>query len=362
MRVLALVTDAFGGRGGIARYNCDFLTALSQADGTSQITVLPRLAPDSPGELPRKIRQLPPTSGRISYSLKAIWLARHLRAGDTVFCGHLLMSPVASLLALMTGAKLWLQVHGTDAWDAPSRLARWGAEQADLVTSVSRYTRHRMIAGWFGADPGRIRVLPNSFGASFSPGPKPPALVERYGLAGRKVLLTVSRLWKSDSYKGIDRVIQALPHIRLEHPKALYLIAGDGDHMPELQQLVRSLSLESHVRFAGYVPANELAELYRAADVFIMPSTGEGFGIVYLEAAASGLHVIGGNRDGSADALQDGEIGEVIDPLSIDEIAAAVCRAFERPDGADQYLTAVFCFTNFSQHVAALAGRLEERR
>lgn len=360
MRVLALVTDAFGGRGGIARYNRDFLTALSEVEIISHIMVLPRLASDAPGQLPQKISQLKPNQGRLSFSLNAILEARRLWKCDAIFCGHLFMAPLAALLSRMTGAQLWLQVHGTDAWDKPSRLTRWGAEQADLVTSVSRYTRQRMIAGWFGADPGSIRILPNCIGGSFSPGPKPAGLLERYELAGRKVLLTVSRLWKSDSYKGIDRVIKALPQLLKMHPDSVYLIAGDGDHMPELRQLAQRLNVAPRVRFAGYVPGDELADLYRCADVFVMPSTGEGFGIVFLEAAASGLHVIGGNRDGSVDALRDGLIGDMIDPLDIDEIAAAVCQVFERADQTNADRTAVFSFANFSQHLARLVQQLSQ--
>ena len=94
---------------------------------------------------------------------------------------------------------------------------RWGAERSDFVTSVSRYTRHRMIAGWWKGDPAKIRVLPNTVGKEFQPGPKPEALIERYGLAGKKILLTVSRISIFDQFKGRDLVIQALlTHLLVE--------------------------------------------------------------------------------------------------------------------------------------------------
>ena len=81
--------------------------------------------------------------------------------------------------------------------------------------------------------------------------------------------------------------------------------------------------------FAGQVADAELADYFALADVFAMPSTGEGFGIVFLEAAASGLPVIGGNRDGSVDALAEGRIGRLVDPHSREDIEAAVVEALE---------------------------------
>jgi phosphatidylinositol alpha-1,6-mannosyltransferase len=358
MHVLALVTDAFGGHGGIARYNRDFLTALADADGVETITVLPRLAPQPPETLPRGLQQREAIFDRAAYSFAALREARRMPKDTVLFCGHLLMSPLAAGIARLMRAPMWLQVHGTDAWDPQSRPVRWGAERARLVTAVSRYTRQRMLAGWWGGDPASIRVLPNTVDAEFSPGPRAPALVERYGLANRKVLLTVSRLSGAEKYKGHDRVILALPRILGRHPEALYLIVGDGDDEPRLHALVGRMGLGKHVHFAGRIAGAELVDHYRAADVFVMPSTGEGFGIVFLEAAACGLHVIGGNADGSLDALREGAIGEAVDPMDVEAIAAAVCRAFDAPDRPDPRRVEVFSFANFKAHVAALAGEI----
>ena len=355
MRFLALVTDAFGGFGGIARYNKDFLSALAAVDEVEEIVVLPRLAPDRPGQLPAKLRQLAPIFRRTPYSIHALRQSLSLAGYDGIFCGHLLMAPLAALLSRLTGAPMWLQVHGIDAWAPPPNLVRWGAERADLVTSVSRYTRRQMISRWWNGDPSRIRVLPNTVGDEFRPGPKPDHLIQRYGLNWRKVLLTVSRLTVADRYKGLDRVIECLPRIREHHPEALYLIAGDGDDVGYLRTLVNEKGLAEHVRFAGRVPDGELADHYSAADVFIMPSTGEGFGIVFLEAAASGLQVIGGKADGSWDALREGALGQAIDPLNSDAIVDAVCRAFAAPKRPSAERAKVFSKENFNAHVAAVA-------
>ena len=78
------------------------------------------------------------------------------------------------------------------------------------------------------------------------------------------------------------------------------------------------------VRFVGQVARQELPDYYRLADVFVMPSTGEGFGIVFLEASAADLPVIGGNRDGSVDALAEGRIGTLIDPDDVHGLVEAI--------------------------------------
>jgi phosphatidyl-myo-inositol dimannoside synthase len=358
LHVLALVTDAFGGHGGIARYNRDLLAALATVDDVESISVLPRATPDRANDLPLRVRQFAPIFGRSAYSTAALRLARALPKPRVIFCGHIRLTPLSAALSHLTGAPLWLQVHGKCDWPAPPRLMRWGAERSDLVTSVSRYTRHRIIANWWKGDPAKIRVLPNTVGDEFQPGPKPKALVESYGLAGKKILLTVSRISTFDRHKGHERVIEALPAILQRHPEAVYAIVGDGDGLPSLKGLVEKLGLMEQVRFFGHVPAGELVNHYRLADVFIMASTTEGFGIVFLEAASCGLHVIGGGRDGSLDALREGRIGEVIDPLRQEEIVESVCRALEAPSRPDPKRASVFSQTNFRSHVAGLVAQL----
>ena len=358
MRFLALVTDAFGGFGGIAQYNRDFLSALASASAVQEIVVLPRMAETLATALPPRIRQFEPRIDRAAYSLAAYRALRSSAPFDVIFCGHLFMAPLAAMLARLSGARLWLQVHGADAWQKPHRWVGWGAQQADLVTSVSRYTRARMIRNWWQSDPMRIRVLPNTVSEDFRPGRKPEHLVARYGVASRKLIVTVSRISAAERYKGHDRVITVMPRIREQHPEALYLIVGDGDDLPRLRALAADAGQQDHVVFAGRIPADELADHYRLADVFVMPSAGEGFGIVFLEAAASGVPVIGGRTGGSWDALREGVLGDAVDPEDLDELAHAICAALSRSRPVDASAVDAFRFDKYRAHVESLAGEL----
>lgn len=358
MQIIALLSDAFGGHGGIARYNRDLLYALSESALVSKILVLPRLQPEPLGTLPAKVTQLPPIANRIRYSLEAIRLARQMPAGGLIFCGHLLMTPLAALISILTGYPIWLQVHGIDAWNEPSRRVRWGARKADLVTAVSRFTRNQILANWWEGPADRIRILPNTVDAAYSPGPKSAKIIARHGLAGRKVILTVSRLASAERYKGHDYVISALSQLRLDHPGAVYLVVGGGDGMDHLRSVAQTFDVADRVIFAGKVPHEELPDYFRTADVFVMPSVKEGFGIVFLEAAACGLPVIGGNRDGSVDALAEGVIGTLVDPEDPAMIARAIDNALRsKPRGVLQAV-ARFSKQNFEQHVGNMIEEL----
>lgn len=328
IHVVALVADAFGGFGGIAQYNRDFLSGLAKSDGVGKVTVFPRLGTNPNETLPAKLRQYPAVGNKVAYAVKVLAWLRSAGPVDTVFCGHIYMMPLAALFARLSGASLWLQVHGIDAWERPSRLVQWSVRQADLVTAVSRYTRRRFLS-WAMVAPENVKVLSNTFQDRFTPGPKPASLLDRYGLSGKKVLLTVSRLAASERYKGHDQVIKALPAVLAALPDTRYLIAGDGDDRSRLEEHARSMGVADKVIFAGHVAEDELVDHFRLGDVFVMPSSGEGFGIVFLQASACGLQVIAGNRDGSIDALADGALGRLIDPHDQAALADAILAGLD---------------------------------
>lgn len=358
MQVLALVTDAFGGHGGIAQYNRDLLTALSMSGRTSSITALPRFAPET-AATPSGITQLPSSASRVAWSARAVSCAVRSRP-DVIFCGHLNAAPLAAALGKIISAQVWLQVHGIEAWTERSNLVRRAVESSSLVTSVSRFTRHRLLS-WCNSSPDRVRVLPNTFLQQHRKAANRSDLAERHGLSGRKVILTVGRMAAAEAYKGHDRIIRCLPSLRQFVPEALYLVVGGGDDRQRLESLARQLNVSDKVIFAGVVPDAELPDYYALADVFAMPSTGEGFGIVFLEAADAGLPIISGNRDGSVDALADGTIGTAVDPDDCIALSAALQSALSGLMTPDPKAVQRFAFKNFARHVDDLVQSISNR-
>lgn len=331
LRILALVTDAYGAGGGIAQYNRDLFRALSQSANVDEIVILPRNGQASTQDVSPKVRQLQARPGKLAFALRALRAMRQHGPFDVIFCGHLYMAPLGALLSKTTDTPVWLQLHGIEAWQRPKPLQRWAAERAQLITAVSRHTR-RLFLGWASCAPATVKVLPNTVDERFSSGPKPDSLLDHYQLRGKKVLLTVSRLAASERYKGHDRVIRAVAELRNAHPDIVYVVAGDGDDRPRLEKLADELGVAEPVRFIGHVPDSELPNLYRSADVFIMPSTGEGFGIVFLQALASGIPVIGGDSDGSRDPLRDGLDGHLVSSTSSKALPEAISRILSGPD------------------------------
>jgi len=353
--MLALVTDAFGGRGGIAQYNRDFLDAVAESGVVSSITVLPRQAPDL-SEPRRGIRQLPAHAGRIRYSLAAVRtaLAGHV---DVVFCGHLFMAPLAASIAWLKHAKFIVQTHGIEAWPRPSKWQRTAVERADLVLSVSRHTRAAVLS-WAAIPPERVIVLPNTVREIFSPadGSTQRAAL---GIQGKRVLLTVGRMDSQEGYKGHDRVIAAMPELVKQGHDICYLVAGEGDDRVRLESFAAQMGVRERVRFLGAVEPETLPDLYRAADLFVMPSTGEGFGVSFLEAMACSTPALGLDVAGARDALGEGELGTAVAEA---ELVHAISRLLVQKNGNDILTAAVqarFGRQNFSRMVRWVLHRVQ---
>ncbi len=153
-------------------------------------------------------------------------------------------------------------------------------------------------------------------------------LRREWGLEGKKVLLTVGRMPSSERCKGQDRVIDALPALIAAGHDAVFIVSGEGDDRLRLERLAHEVGVSDRVRFVGALPREKLIEAYRMANLFVMPSTGEGFGIVFLEAMACGTPALGFNVDGSRDALADGDLGILADQHGL---AGAISKSLARP-------------------------------
>lgn len=200
--------------------------------------------------------------------------------------------------------------------------------RAARVIGISEYSCRLALDA--GIRPHRVaKILPPVDHCRFRPGAQATARA-RLGLPDRPTLLSVSRI---RYYKGHDVVIRALPSVSVHFPDILYLIAGSGPDTPRLEELTSRLGVQAQVRFLGTVPDDELPDLYRSADIFVLPSREseehgdvEGFGIVYVEAGACGIPVVGGQSGGIGDAVVDGVTGLLVDPESPAEVGRAITR------------------------------------
>lgn len=261
-----------------------------------------------------------PRARRIGAFLARAGREASRRRPDVVLCGHLNYAAAGLTLARAARARLWVVAHGIEAWNLGGGLSRHALRRADRVIAVSAYTAAQLVRA-VGLRPEQLVVLNNAVDTRrFRPGAPSPAFEAKLAGQRRPRLLSVCRLDAGERYKGVDTVLRLLAR----HPTiaGAYLVSGDGTDRARLESLARELAVPA--TFLGRVPDEELVDLYRASDVFVMPSWSEGFGFVFIEALACGLPVVAGSVDGSVDALAGGQLGLLVDPFAIDQIAAAV--------------------------------------
>ncbi|MFH1996221.1 MAG: glycosyltransferase family 4 protein [Candidatus Omnitrophota bacterium] len=208
---------------------------------------------------------------------------------------------------------------------------------AVAVVANSRYSASEFIDG-FKIHEGKFLIVhPGVDTERFKPGPRPLFLLDRYGMKGKKVLVTVARLAER---KGHDMVIRALKSIIGKFPEVVYLIVGGGSYREKLESLVKKLELTDNVIFTGVVPDNELPAHYQLSEIYVMPNREtkgaleaiEGFGISFIEAGACGKAVVGGRSGGVEDAVVDGVTGILVDPSSEWEVAESIMRLLREND------------------------------
>ncbi|HEY9637585.1 MAG TPA: glycosyltransferase [Coleofasciculaceae cyanobacterium] len=330
------VPNLFEFKGGIQVYLQDVLQALVDEFPDVYLSVFDKVDKHLPQDRFNSNNILFLFSGKLSkflqtpcFSLSLI-LGAFFKRPNFILCGHLNFAPVAFWIHRFTGIPYWILVYGVDAWWIKDKWKIKALQAADKIVSISSYTRDRLVDEQ-GISPNKIPLLPVTFDASrFKINSKPDYLLKRYGLEIKQpIILTVCRLARADRYKGYDQIIQALPEIRRHIPNVHYILVGKGDDSPRVEQLISQLNLQECVTLTGFVPDHELGDHYNLCDVFAMPSKGEGFGIVYLEALACGKPTLGGSKDGAIDALCQGELGALVDPDDLDAITKALIQILQ---------------------------------
>ncbi|MCL4553382.1 MAG: glycosyltransferase family 4 protein [Candidatus Marsarchaeota archaeon] len=283
-------------------------------------------------------RYCTPLIGMLLFGLKEVLVNRP----DQIHCDQIETAIVGRLLAAVARAPYLVYAYGMEITDNNRvQLKRWAMEKARAVITISENTSAEVLDRW-GVEPARIRlVYPGVDVNRFHPRVTGARVRARYGINGDKVILTTGRLAAGERYKGHDTVIECMPTILNQIPNVAYLVVGDGPDRWRIETLARKHNLDGRVVFAGAVPEEELPEFYAACDVFVMPSREgqnkhggtitEGFGIVFLEAGASGKPVVGTRVGGIPDAVVDGVTGLLVTPGNKKQLAEAIIALLQDP-------------------------------
>lgn len=347
--ILFLNTQSFGQPGGIANFNRHLLNAISETENSLSLTNISLLKPEEKVDV-----------------LKIVKLFRYIRfmittllhskkKVDLILCGHINLIWISILLSLIYNKKIIMIMHGVDVWYLNPRRAKTINQFIDSYISVSQYTvsRFQKVLG----KKVTFELIYNCVDLNeFYPKPKCKLLLEQYNLTLKnKVISFLGRLDANESYKGVDELIQVLPAVLETDRDAVLVIGGVGTDRRRLENKVKKLNLQHAVRFVGYVQDKDLVDFYSIADCFAMPGYGEGFGIVYLEASACGIPVIGSTRDGSAEALLQGELGVLVDPANSAELKYAIINSIAKQKKQNANIT-FYSKDNFYKRAITILG------
>ena len=256
-----------------------------------------------------------------------------------VIISHInLLSIGWSIKKLCPSTKLLLFAHGIEVWSPLSEVKKKMLASCDGIIAVSNFTKQKMQK-IFGLNEKKITVLNNCLDPYLplaEGNEKKELLLKTYGFCNQnKIIFTLARLSVKDRYKGYDKVLEAISLIKEKMPEIRYLLAGkyDPEEKKHIEKLAHRLHLGGHIVMPGFINDEHLPSHYALADLYLMPSTKEGFGIVFIEAMHYGLPVIGGNKDGTSDALCNGELGIMVDPENTNELATAMEKVFQNKKG-----------------------------
>ena len=268
-------------------------------------------------DAPRGIRSLASAGQEICFTscggdksrLLSHALALAVRQPRVVVALHPNLAPVAVLMKLLApGMRTVVVAHGVEVWTPLSFVRRIALRSADRVLAPSHDTvsravkEQRLLAT-------KVRRLAWSLGPEFdsskalSPAP-PPANFPR----GR-VILTIGRWDANEAYKGVDHLIKAISELLKGFPNVHLVAVGEGTDLPRLEALAQKSGAADHIHFLPFIAHDQLPAVYDHCEIFAMPSRGEGFGLVFIEAMARGKPVIGGAHGGIPDIIDDGTNG-----------------------------------------------------
>lgn len=329
-KVLFLTLSIFGETGGIQKVCRTMSNALAELTVNKNELLVLSLC-DHTKDLDERYLKIGWFKGfrynRFWFSLFAI---QKSFGATKILLSHVNLIPIVFFIKLIKPAtKISILIHGTEVWRAlpfwKSSFLRKGVS----IWSVSHFTA-KQAALRHGIPLENIYVLHNCLDPFF-PFPvhfnKPPELLKKYKLtATQPLLLLITRISRHERDKGYDQIIKCLPGLLKEFPDLCYLMAGKTDHeeATRLRDKLIENNLQNHVKLLGFIPDEELISHYLLADIFILTSKKEGFGLVIIEAAACGRKIICGNQDGSIEAILDGQLGDVIDPDNSLQLQATI--------------------------------------
>lgn len=288
-------------------------------------------------------------------------LKRQLAREDNwLFFTHLALGQAQAFVPPGLRRPYALFLHGIEAWAPLGPAARRVVQEAALLIANSHHTATRVRASTPSV--GEIAVCPLAL-------PHDATLEAVDWSAPRKrMVLMVGRMLAAERYKGHDQMLEAWVAVNQVMPDARLVIVGGGDDVARLQQKGRELGISDAVTFTGFISAHARSTFYRDAALFAMPSRGEGFGLVYLEAMAQGLPCIASRQDAGQEVVRDGVTGLLVDQDDVPGLSARLVELLAHPErrhamgraGRD-LVEAEYTYDRFASRLLSLVAGARDR-
>src|ERR1700730_12288666 len=269
---------------------------------------------------------------------------------------HPHLAPVLAAIRMRSGKfRSIVFAHGLEVWQPLGWLRGSALRSADLVIAPSRDTAQQLISEQ-GIRAERVRRLAWGLDPEFEARFRAPLRPSRPAAFPTRacIILTVGRWDPAERYKGADTLISSLPRILQTVPDAVLVLVGEGEDRPRLEQLARESGMTHHICFLHGLTQEELFACYAHCDAFALPSRGEGFGLVFLEAMAHGKPVIGGAHGGTPDVIEDGVTGMLVPhgdavllSAALESLLADPARASEMGSRGRESVQTIFTFERF---------------
>lgn len=333
---IVLCSDAYGGRGGIALYNRNFIKAISSYPNMSKVLVLPRKIYYKSEEMPSNVQnEIRSSKGKISFIFSVLNLCLRKKNIDVIFCTHINLFPLAKLLSYFHKCEVHLLIYGRDAWTKTTyRLTNFLVTKVNSFISMRHYTARKFMC-WANLSEKEYYHLPNCIDLEKFSINSDKSLKKRYNLEGKKVILSAGRLDEDDPRKGFDEIIEVLGDIKKKINNVKYVIIGDGLDKERLIKKAKKYNVIEDIVFTGYVSEVEKLDYFNLGDVFAMPGSNKGFDnypfrFVFLEALACGLKVIGSKLTDEWEINDpDSSIIIQVDPHNKEEIIESIVECLK---------------------------------
>lgn len=260
-----------------------------------------------------------------------------LRGGKVTLAGHPNVGPVAQGIKVVAPRmRTVVCTHGVEVWEKLSFFRRVALLRTSVVLAPSKVTASA-VEEQQNVRTERVRVLPWALDPEFEaiPAELPRSSLPK-GFPEGNVILTVGRWAANERYKGTDTLITAMPRLLTKWPELQLVAVGDGDDRLWLEELAEQNGVNLHVHFLSGLSYEQLAACYSACEIFALPSRGEGFGLVYLEAMARGKPVIGGAHGGAPEVIEDGVTGYLVPHGDAPQLATSIETLLADPELAQK--------------------------